>query len=297
MTRILLTGATGLIGSAVVARLSDQHELWCLGRTAPSTRNRAVRWTQWDLSAPGVPDSLPNSIDAVIHLAQSDAYKDFPRRAKDIFQVNLAGTAWLLDWACAAGAKHFVLASSGGIYGTGDEPFKESAPVLPPTVPLGYYFATKRSSELLLEAYRDVLVGVVLRFFFVYGPDQSAGMLLPRLIDSVRSERPLKLQGEDGILLNPITNTDAARAVESSLALGTSETVNVAGPEVVSLRHIGEAIGELVGIAPRFEVDGAAVPQNLVADIAKMRRLLCSPGVTLQNGLRKMIHGQSEESA
>ena len=62
------------------------------------------------------PTHLPSHIDGVLHLAQSHAYRDFPAGAVDMFRVNVASTASLLEYARRAGASRFYLASTGSVY-------------------------------------------------------------------------------------------------------------------------------------------------------------------------------------
>jgi nucleoside-diphosphate-sugar epimerase len=128
----------------------------------------------------------------------------------------------------------------------------------------------------------------ILRFFFIYGSGQPAQMLMPRLVDSVRAGRPINLQGHEGIRINPIHVDDAARAVERCLDAQQSETINIAGPEVVSLRYIAERIGTELGQQPELAVDLAGKPRHLIADIGRMRALLGPPVVSMASGIREL---------
>ena len=111
---------------------------------------------------------------------------------KNIFRVNVESTARLLEYAYESGAKHFVYASSGGIYGCGNQAFKENAPVVD-SGKLGYYLASKYSSELLAQQYSSLMQVSILRFFFIYGGRQRKSMLLPRLVESIRSKKTINL--------------------------------------------------------------------------------------------------------
>jgi nucleoside-diphosphate-sugar epimerase len=130
---------------------------------------------------------------------------------------------------------------------------------------------------------------VVLRFFFIYGPGQRRTMLMPRLVDNVRRERPIVLQGEHGIRLNPVFADDAAAAVEAAAGLNHSETINVAGPQVLSLREIATRIGEAVGREPCFQAQPGADAKHLIGNTDKMVRLLGAPRIGLVEGIRRML--------
>lgn len=290
--RLLLTGGTGLIGRAVIERLAGDDELISLGRTEPPP---GAKWLKADLNAPLNLALLPDSVDAVVCLAQSEHFRDFPQRSQEIFQVNVASVATALDWARQAGARRFVLASSGGVYGHGENAFREDD-VIGPSGPLGYYLASKQCAELLTESYASLFNVVILRFFFVYGPGQKRSMLIPRLIDSVRKGHPVTLQGPDGIRLNPTYVSDAAEAVCHSLELDSSHIINVAGNDVLSLRELALAIGGGVGREPIFDIRREEVPRHLVADTERMGRLLGPPRVTLQQGLAAMLRDSDASS-
>lgn len=284
-SRVLMTGASGLIGRAVVAQLRGSHDLVAVGRSAPGA---GARWVRADLEERLSRSSLPASADAVIFLAQSEHFREFPDKARHIFQVNVDALQAMLDWARAAGVRRFVLASSGGVYGHGDGEFREDDAIAPGG-PLGYYLASKQCAELLTQSYASQFTVVILRFFFVYGPGQRRSMLIPRLIDSVRDGRPVTLQGPDGVRLNPTYVDDAASAVRGALALESSHIINVAGTETVTMRELAGLIGSAVGRKPSFDVRKEEAPRHLVADTTKMRRLLGGPTVTIAAGLATIL--------
>src|SRR5205814_2290751 len=96
-----------------------------------------VRWHTVDLSQPDTA-VLPRQTDAVVYLAQSEHFRDFPRRAHDIFSVNVLGVQSLLEYAKTAGCRTFVLASSGGVYQPSNSALKETMDVTARST-LGFY--------------------------------------------------------------------------------------------------------------------------------------------------------------
>jgi nucleoside-diphosphate-sugar epimerase len=297
MAKILITGATGFLGTRLAARLRSGHEVWALVRRKPPAAPDAPHWLIQDLSAEQWTVRLPERIDAVIHLAQSAEYRNFPSAAREIFDVSATSTMRLADWARRAGASHFIVASTGGLYGASETPVRESDALIEDHGPLGFYFASKRASELIVSQYSGVMTTAILRCFFIYGSHQSAQMLMPRLVASVREGRPVTLQGEDGIRINPIHVDDAARAVERCLSLKDSSLINVAGPEPASLRHIAGLIGTTLQKPPVFSVDERARPRHLVADVEKMRTVLGAPSITLAQGIRELCASEAREAA
>jgi len=110
----------------------------------------------------------------------------------------------------------------------------------------------------------------------MYGLGQNRTMLLPRLFDNIKKCIPIKLQGSEGIRINPLHVTDAAEAVRAALCLSQSATFNLAGPDVISIRRISELMSKYVGRAPVFEVDDT-LPRDLIGDNSAMKNQLIPP--------------------
>lgn len=287
MTNILITGAGGLLGSYLVPLLAETGEVFATSRTPLDSGD--AHYVPLDLSREIDPSALPEKIDAVIYLAQSSRFREFPETAEDIFGVNVARPIALLDYARRAGARNFVYASTGGVYGSADGPLTEQSPAPPRGQSLGFYPASKRAAEILAESWSPFMNVAMLRYFFIYGAGQKHDMLVPRLVDSVREGRAVTLQGGDGLRINPVHASDAARATAAAARLDRSATVNVAGPEVLSLRDICAVIGGRIGREPVFEVQPDRRPGDLIADISTMRTILHDPEVRFAEGVEDLI--------
>lgn len=276
MAIVLVTGSDGLLGRSSSFRLVQAgHTVFGLTHSAAKKPISGVIYQTVDFSLEWSPESLPPQVDAIIHLAQSANFRDFPASALDVFRVNIQSTAHLLDYARHVGVKQFIYASSGGVYGNGAQAFDENAPIVPHGQ-LGNYLGSKACGEILVQSYASVFQVVVLRPFFIYGPGQDRTMLIPRLMDFVASGRPISLKGDDGIRINPIHVEDASAAVAAALSLQASATFNIAGPEVLTIRSICEGMGELLDRKPCFEPQPGQ-PNDLIADISAMRERLYVP--------------------
>jgi UDP-glucose 4-epimerase len=279
----LVTGATGFLGQALLPRLADRGKVFALHRSGSSpTDASGVTWIEQDLSEP-LSDALPTELDAVVHLAQSDRYADFPAGAVDVFEVNANSTVRLLDYARQAGAGTFVLTSTGAVYAPGDRPVGEDDTPAPPN----FYAASKLAAEEAAVAFRGLLRTHVLRPFFIYGAGQQDGRFLPGIVARVRAGTPVSLAGTDGIRLNPIHVDDAADVVLRSLELAEPATLNMAGPEPVSIREIAEIVGEVLGCEPTFEI-GDPKP-DLVASINRLTEALGRPAVGMREGIDRTL--------
>ena len=162
--KILVTGSNGLLGSSLIEKLhKNGHDVVAISKKGLS-KDKNISYLELDLSKEWDIDCLPKNIDSIYHLAQSNEFRNFPHQALDIFTVNLASTAKLLDYAYREKVKKFIFTSSGGIYGNGSKPFSEEEPFIK-SKELGYYLGTKASSEILVESYSSKITTVILRPF------------------------------------------------------------------------------------------------------------------------------------
>jgi UDP-glucose 4-epimerase len=291
--KILVTGASGLIGRHLVMRMTGRHELVCISRSEPDAElAAAAEWLRLDLAEPIEPKWLPGSIDGIVHLAQSDRYRDFPDGIQDLFAVNVHSTLDLLEYGRRAGAEAFVLASTGGCYEPAPDPVGEDASLQPP----GPYFRSKRMAELLAENYAELLGGAILRFFFVYGPGPGT-RLVTRLAQRILDGEEIVIEGEPGMRLNPIFADDAAAAIEAAITLQRQEIVNVAGTEVVTVTELAHRLAGALGRVADIRHTGER-PGDLIADIARMRDLLgVVPETSLDEGLAAVARSIGAASA
>jgi nucleoside-diphosphate-sugar epimerase len=170
--RVLVTGAAGLIGSAVAASLRPGHEVVGIDRRP----GHGV-----DLLADiGDPIDL-RGFDAVVHVAALHA-PDVGRASDAEFRnVNVDATARLLDAALAAGASRFVYTSSTSVYGHALEPAEGRAAWIDEKVepePRDIYDETKLQAETLVRA--SGLPGAILRMSRCF-PEPIAEMAVHRL--------------------------------------------------------------------------------------------------------------------
>jgi UDP-glucose 4-epimerase len=275
--RVLVTGATGLVGVRLLPVLAARHEVLALARRPVDGFETVVA----DLSGEVV---LPPGIDAVVHLAQSPRYREWPEGAEDVYAVNVHSTFQLLELARRAGVRHFVQASTGAVYAPSPTPLREDDPVAPNS----FYARSRYAAEVLAAGYADQLPTVILRPFFIYGPEQTA-MLVPTLAGRVLAGEEITVQGDPGIAITPIHVDDAVRAVAAAVELEQPAVINVAGAETVTMTGLVLLLAELAGREPRIRnVDGTA--PDLVADITRMRTVLgVEPAVSLREGLEGVV--------
>jgi nucleoside-diphosphate-sugar epimerase len=294
--RIVVTGAGGFIGRRVIRRLiAEAHHVTAIvhpdsvARVQTDLPSSEIHLLPLDLQHLD-PALLPVGADALITLGQARAFREFPAKAEEIFAVNVVANLRLLQWAIGARVPQVVHASSGGIYGgRRKETFHESDLVAVDS-PLGFYLGTKLCAEIVLQNYRHHFQStVILRPFFVYGPGQRRDMFIARLIDSVRSGSPIRLQGPNGLRVNPVYVDDAADAFVSALGLTGYHLINVGGPDVLTLREICDAIGGAVGKLPVFEHQPGE-PVDYVGDILQASAKLRCIRTSFAEGLERTVN-------
>jgi UDP-glucose 4-epimerase len=297
--KILMTGASGFMGKAWLDGHARDHDVITIGRT-PTNHAHVSDHIVCDLSQPGALASLvgagrlPEKADAIIHLAVSRLHRTFPETASDLFEVNVAGSAALLDYGQKAKIDRFVLGSSGSVYdGCDDGALVETRPL----TPRRFFPVSKLAGELLASEYRNYFKVATLRYFTPYGPGQT-GRLIPDLIQRVAEGRAITIpEIGGGISLTTLFLDDCVRIANLALEEGWNETVNAASPEIVTIEQLGEKIGQVIGKAPIFERKGGAPAYQLTPDLNRLGQLLDMASLTsLLQGLSLTVQGNAPNS-
>ena len=287
---ILVTGANGLLGRYLVELLSNYHKVFAIVKDKKKLNfemNENISILEIDLSKIDF-QTLPQNIDVVYYLAQSNRFREFPDGIDDMLVINVVAPNILAKWAVKSGVKKFIYASSGGVYTNTNKPVKEFFDINA-NEKLGFYLNSKLSAEMLLKNYASLFeTFAIIRPFFMYGVGQNETMLIPRLIANVQNGQEITLNGENGIKINPIYVTDAANAVAKILELQGEFIINIAGKEAVSLKELCLIMGNILRINPIFKINDL-VQSDLVADIEIMKEKLLEPTIDLKVGIEKMV--------
>jgi UDP-glucose 4-epimerase len=285
---ILITGANGLLARNLVRTLSHDKQVYVTTHNETVEILPNVQYIRLDLANEMALTNLPIKVDVVIHLAQSSRYRDFPGQALNIFAVNTAATAKLLDYAHRSGASQFIYFSTGGLYQPGSRVLDETSPLLP-LDGLNYHFASKLAGEAIVGTYSALMNTVVVRPFFIYGQGQRRSMLIPRLVDQIKRGELISLDGREGIRLNPIHVADACSFVTHLLRANLKGIFNMAGPDVITIKDICIIIGQKLGIEPSFS-HHESIPMDLISSTSKMTEIHCQPTIRFVDGIRDVLN-------
>jgi len=187
MNRCLITGASGFVGANLTRRLlHDGHEVHALLRPEHQPWRLAdvtsLHRHSVDLTNTGEVQQAVRRIhpDWVFHLAAYGAYSSQTGFARMV-DINLTGTATLLDACVEAGVEAFVYTGSSSEYGYKDHPPREDE-ILEPN---SHYAITKAAATHYCQfvARKHDINAIAVRLYSIYGPYEDPSRLLPTLID------------------------------------------------------------------------------------------------------------------
>ncbi len=260
MTRVLVTGGAGFIGSHLVDRLLvDGAEVTVLDRRpAPEARNLSsalgrIRYLEGDIRDPdAVRRAFEPRPELVYHMASIVGVGLYVEDPLAVVDIVVGGTRSVLREAERTGSR-LVLASTSEVFGRNPAvPWSEDADrVLGSTaVDRWSYGSSKAVAEHMVFAMaRAGMDASIVRFFNAYGPRQSPIFVVSQSIRKVlRGERPLVY--DDGRQTRCFTWV--ADAVEGILAAGThpaavGQAFNLGNPVETTMREVVERIIELSG--------------------------------------------------
>ena len=280
MAKILVTGAAGFIGRALVPALAVAgHEVLTLGRHDGDVAEPAT-WTRF------------GAADHVFHLAARSYVPDSWRDPAGFLHTNATGTARALEY-CGAHKAHLILASAY-VYGVPRRlPIREDDPVAPNNP----YAESKVAAERLSvgHAANTGLPVTVVRPFNVFGPGQRPAFLIPTIIDHVREARDIRIKDltprRDYVFLDDLVAALVAtmEQPEGSRVFNIGSGVSHSVAEVIDT--IQAAAGTRLPVVDEHEPRDNEIP-DVRADITRARAVLgWRPRYSLADGIARMLEG------
>jgi dTDP-glucose 4,6-dehydratase len=303
MTRAVITGATGFLGSHLAERLLDEG-MEVLGLDnfltgPPSNVDHLLQRRGFRLVRADVTDFIHvgGAVDYVLHFASPASPVDYLQLPIETLKVGSVGTLHALGLAREKSAR-FLLASTSEVYG---DPQVHPQPEsywghVNPVGPRGVYDEAKRFSEAMTVAYRSThgVDTAIVRIFNCFGPRMrpNDGRAIPTFIRQALRGEPLTVAG-DGQQTRSVQYVDDL--IEGLLRLLRSDhpgPMNIGNPHELTVLELAERIRDLVGGASEIEFIERPQDDPMVRqpDIALATEVLgWKPQVSIDDGLRRTI--------
>jgi len=304
MTRVLVTGGAGFIGSHVCEHLLARgDEVTVIDnfnafydpaiKRANAAALTGAKVIEGDIRDQDCVTRLfrEGRFDAVVHLAAMAGVRPSLVDPLHYSDVNVRGTQILLRELEQRPGVRFVFASSSSVYGANDKvPFKEDDDIHRPISP---YAATKRAGELLCYTHHHLYGTPVscLRFFTVYGPRQRPEMAIHSFTKKCLAREPIPFFGDGSTRRDYTYIDDIVDGVVRALDRARGYAIyNLGESRTISLAELVAAIGKQCGVEPILERHPLQPGDVLItyADVTKAKRELgYAPSTELADGLAR----------
>jgi UDP-glucuronate 4-epimerase len=306
MSRILVTGGAGFIGSHVCERLLKRgDELVVLDnfndfydpalKRANADLLTAARIVTGDIRDADLVAQLfaEGNFDAVIHLAAMAGVRPSLEDPLHYADVNVRGTLILLEELKRRPETKLVFASSSSVYGSNERiPFREADEIHHPVSP---YAATKRSGELMCYTHHH-LYGIpinCLRFFTVYGPRQRPEMAIAKFTRAILEREPIPFFGDGSTRRDYTYIDDIVDGVVGALDNCTDYRIyNLGESATTTLQDLVDELGRQCGVEPILDRQPLQPGDVMVtcADVTRAKEDLgYAPSVPVAEGLRRYV--------
>ena len=306
MTRVLVTGGAGFIGSHLCERLLARGDELCVLdnfndfydpaiKRANAAELRGARLIEGDIRDQALVARLfrEGRFDAVVHLAAMAGVRPSLLDPLLYSDVNVRGTQILLRELEKRPGVRFVFASSSSVYGANDKvPFREDDDIHRPISP---YAATKRAGELLCYTHHHLYGTPVtcLRFFTVYGPRQRPEMAIHAFTRLCLARKPIPFFGDGSTRRDYTYIDDIIDGVVRALDRARGYAIyNLGESHTISLAELVAAIGAQCELEPILDRRPLQPGDVLItyADVSKARAELgYEPRTELADGLARFL--------
>jgi len=306
LSKALVTGGAGFIGSHIVERLlSDGFEVVVVDNLSSGELENLVqhrdrrdfRFAEGDIRDADLIGRLVKDIDVVFHEAALISVVSSLKDPLVTHDVNVTGTLNLLKACVDSDVKRFVFASSASVYGETEAlPMKED--MIPR--PVSPYGVSKLAADNYAKLFHKVygLETVCLRYFNVYGPRQRYSHysgVIPIFINRLLSNQAPIIFGDgkqkrDFVNVQDVVDANmlalkCKNAVGQILNIGTGKATSVNQLAKIVLRIFGKKDLQPVHTKPR----PGESKKGSYSDISEARRVLgYDPKISLERGIIKL---------
>jgi UDP-glucuronate 4-epimerase len=309
MTKILVTGGAGFIGSHLCERLlSEQNSVVCVDdlndfyspkikekNLEELRKNASFKFYKENILDAGAMDEIirDEEIDTIVHLAARAGVRPSLSQPALYAKVNVEGTVNLLEAARKNNITNFIFGSSSSVYGINSKvPYTEKDPVEQPISP---YAATKRAGELICFTYNH-LYGMnisSLRFFTVYGPRQRPEMAIHKFTQLIDEGKEIEVYGDGTTKRDYTYITDIIDGITAAIKKNRGNNIyNLGNSSTVELNQLIKLIEDELGKKAKIRKmpDQPGDVPITYADLMKSKKMLdYQPKVRIEEGIRRFI--------
>jgi UDP-glucose 4-epimerase len=302
MSRVLVTGGSGFIGSFVVDQLrAAGHEAVIFDvRRSPHHRPGEVPTIIGDvLDLPAIRSAV-RGCDAVAHLAAAADVGEVAADPEAAERLNSRGTFNVLEAARAEGVSRVIYASTIWVYSEVEGLVDEDMALSPPA---HLYTATKLAGELYCRSYSELfgLDTTILRFGIPYGPRARPAAVVPSFVGKALRGEALSIAGTGEQTRRFVYVEDLAEGVVRALApVAANRTYNLVGSDDISIRGIADTVRGLVGDVEIEHTPGRPGDFTGGAEISgarAARELGWHPETEFRDGVARYIAWQRRQEA
>ena len=319
MERVLITGAGGFVGSHLVAKLLErdivvhaidltQEVPW---RLRPFTAYPNFSFRSADVVSEEFVDTLSaEPLDVVFHLASIVGVNRYCQDPLRTMEVIVLGTRNVIRAVAGRGIR-LLYTSTSEVYGRNPNvPWREdSERVLGPTWIDRWVYATSKAlcEQILFASSRAYDLPVtILRYFNVYGPNQTPDLVVPAMIQKVLRDEPPTIigSGEETRCFTFVSDVVEATALAAASPSCINQVLNIGSDRetrISELAHLILRLAKREYLVPRI-VDGDEVYgsyeyiQRRVPEVSKAKELLGWQATTsLEEGLRITLEHHAKQ--
>ncbi len=314
MSKIVITGGAGFIGSHIAEALVQDHEVVIVDNLddyySPALKRKNldcvmakgdVDFVRGDITDQDlVRNVIDDTVDYVFHEAAQAGVRISVEDPFKPNNVNVLGTLNVLKASLDADVRRVINASSSSVYGKVQYlPFDEAHP----TMPVSPYGVSKLAAEHYCRVFHEVygLPTVSLRYFTVYGPRMRPDLAIYIFTRKMPANEPITIFGngeqtrdftyiDDIVRVNlRLLETDAADGYAMNVGGGQRITVN----DLIA--HLRKITGSTSDVVYSGKQKGDA--EHTLADVGRARELVgYRPETMIENGLKKFVAWYSVSS-
>jgi UDP-glucose 4-epimerase len=309
MSKALVTGGAGFIGSNVARLLADEgYDVLVIDNLSSGYRKnldpiKSVRFTEADVRDETAVTRAMEGTEVVFHFAASVGNVRSIEQPIDDSEVNLLGTIRVLEAARRAAVRTLICSSSAAIFG---ELRRLPIPEDHPTEPDSPYGVSKLAEEKMCLVYSKLyeLQAVCLRYFNVYGINQrydAYGNVIPIFAHRLLRREPLIIYGDGEQTRDFVNVIDVARAnLLAARTTGVSGAFNIGSGVSITVNQLAAAMlnaAETPVPVQHVEARKGEVRDSRADISAAREKLGYEPTVQIEQGLAEYMDWAKGELA